>query len=132
MRIERSIDVHTTPVKAYKVLSDPTNIPRYMPDIEDVTVTSITPRLIGTKIRMRTREHLEYDGEVIDADQGRSCAFRTSNGRTISWDIQSSSGAVRLVNTFETDEELDESRIVPEFERKLRMLRSAFQRTNGR
>jgi hypothetical protein len=132
MRIERSIDVHTTPVKAYKVLSDPTNIPRYMPDIEDVTVTSITPRLIGTKIRMRTREHLEFDGEVIDADLGRSCAFRTSNGRTISWDIRSESGAVRLVNTFETDEELDEARIVPELERRLRMLRSTFQRMQQR
>lgn len=132
MRIERSIDVHTTPVKAYKVLSDPTNIPRYMPDIEDVTVTSITPRLVGTKIRMRTREHLEYDGEVIDADLGRSCAFRTANGRTISWDIQSGTGSLRLVNTFETEEELDESRIVPELERNLRMMRSAFQMPRSR
>lgn len=127
MRIERSIDVNTTPVKAYKVLADPTNIPRYMPDVEDVVVTSITPSHVGTKMRMRTREHNEYDGEVIDAHIGRSCAFRTTNGQTISWDIQGKSGGIRLVNTFETDEELDESRLVPELERKLRMLRNNFQ-----
>lgn len=126
MRIERTIDVHTTPVKAYKVLADPTNIPRYAPDIEDVVVTRITPRLIGTKLRMRTRGE-EMEGEVITAEMGKGCAFRTSTGRTISWSISGNGGDVRLVNTYETPDGTDDSAMIPELERKLRMLRSTLQ-----
>lgn len=127
LRIERTIDVHTTPVKAYKVLSDPTNIPRFAPDVEDVVITSITPRLVGTTMTMRTLRHDEIEAEVTEASIGKGCAFHAKNGRHITWSIRNDQGAVKLVNTFETPEALDENQVVPELERKLRVLRSAFQ-----
>lgn len=125
MRIERSIEVSTSPVKAYKLLADPTNIPRYAPDIESVSIRSMTPRLVGTRLSLLTDEHTEIEGEVVEASMPNSCAFRTENGRTTRWLIERSASRIRLVNTIETDETVDESRLVPELERKLRSLRSA-------
>lgn len=127
MRIEKTIEVNTTPAKAYKVLSDPTNIPRYTPDIENVIITAITPRLVGTRMTMRTAEHREIGGEVVEADLGRGCAFKTDSGRLIRWAIASKGGHTTLVNTIETDEDLDETRVLPELDRKLRLLRNQFQ-----
>lgn len=128
MRIDRTIEVDTTPAKAYKVLSDPTNIPRYAPDIDTVVITSITPRLIGTRMTMTTREQREINAEVVTASQGKECAFRTDNGQMIRWVIESNGGHTRLVNTIESEEEMDETRIIPELDRKLRHLRNQFQR----
>ena len=128
MRIERTIEVDTSPVKAYKLLSDPTNIPRYTPDIEDVVITNITPRLVGTRMTMRTNEHREIMGEVVAAVMGKECAFRTNTGRMIRWEIEGDERQTRLVNTIETNEPLDERRVIPELDRKLRNLRNQFQR----
>ncbi|MBW3581597.1 MAG: SRPBCC family protein [Euryarchaeota archaeon] len=127
MKIERTIEVETSPFKAYKVLSDPTNIPRYSPDIERVAITSITPRLVGTRLTLHTHEHKEMQGEVIEAASGESCAFKTDTGRLIRWTIQSRGKAVRLHNTIDTEEEIDEGLIGPELDRKLRALRNNFQ-----
>lgn len=126
-KIERTIEVESSPHKAYKVLADPTNIPRYTPDIESVAITNITPRLVGTQLTMHTREHKEIHGEVIEAAAGRSCAFKTDTGRLIRWDISGQGRASRLRNTIETDEEIDEETIGPELDRKLRALRNNFQ-----
>jgi hypothetical protein len=126
IRIERSIAVDTTPLRAYKVLSDPTNIPRYAPDIESVLVTRMTPDLVGTKLTLFTREHAEISGEIVEADMPNTCAFRTESGRTTRWSIEADGPRIRLVNTIETEEPLDPDRVAPELERKLRTLRNAF------
>lgn len=126
VRIERSIDVQTTPTRAYKVLSDPTNIPRFAPDIESVMVTRMTPDLVGTQITLFTRERAEVTGEIVEADMPNACAFRTERGRTTRWSIEDDGDQTRLVNTIETDEPLDASRLEPELDRKLRTLRNAF------
>jgi uncharacterized protein YndB with AHSA1/START domain len=124
MRIERTIEVPTSPVKAYKILADPTNIPRYAPDIESVSIRSMTPRLVGTRLSLFTNDHSEIEGEVVEASMPSACAFRTADGRTIRWLIEKSDGTIRLVNSIETDQLIDESRVVPELERKLRALRN--------
>lgn len=126
VRIERSIAVQTTPMRAYKVLSDPTNIPRYAPDIEAVLVTRMTPDLVGTQMTLITREHDEFTGEIVEADMPNACAFRTERGRTTRWSIENDGEHIRLVNTIESDEPLDTKRLGPELERKLRTLRNAF------
>ena len=125
IRIERSIEVDATRVRAYKVLSDPTNIPRFAPDIESVMVTRMTPQLVGTKLTLFTRESGELMGEVVEADAPNTCAFRTETGRMTRWSIENDGDQIRLVNTIETDEPLDPARLTPELDRKLRTLRNA-------
>lgn len=127
MHYERTFDVHTTPTKAYRIISDPTNIPKYTPDIEDVAITRITPGLVGTRMTLRTREHEELQGEVIEALTGRSCAFQTDSGRTIRWDIRPRGKATRMTTTVDIEGAIDEERMLPELERRLRTLRSAFR-----
>lgn len=125
IRLERSIAVETTPTRAYKMVSDPTNIPRFAPDIESVLVTRMTPALVGTQLTLVTTDHTEVEGEVIEADMPYACAFQTEHGRTTRWMIEDDGGQTRLVNTIETDEAVDPDRMAPELDRKLRTLRNA-------
>lgn len=124
VRLERSIAVQTTPTRAYKMVSDPTNIPSFAPDIESVMVTRMTPALVGTRLTLLTRDHVEMEGEVTEADMPHACAFTTEHGRTTRWLIEDDEGQTRLVNTIETDEPVDPDRMAPELDRKLRTLRN--------
>ncbi len=128
MRYENSFAVTTHPTRAYKIVSDPTNIPKYNPDIENVSITKITPGLVGTQMRLLTKENKEMFAEVIEAAAGRSCAFQTDTGRIIRWDIQAENGQTNLRTTIDTEAEIDEASYRPKMERAFRLLRSDIKR----
>jgi len=128
MHYENTFAIATHPSRAYKIVSDPTNIPKYSPDIENVAITKITPGLVGTQMRLRTKGNKEILAEVIEAASGRSCAFQTSNGRVIRWDIKSENGLTSLTTTIDTEAEIDEESYRPQVERAFRLLRSDLKR----
>lgn len=131
MHYENTFAIHTHPSKAYKIVSDPTNIPKYNPDIENVAITKITPGLVGTQMRIRTKENKELFAEVIEAASGRSCAFQTDSGRIIRWDIKAENGLTSLTSTIDTEAEIDEASYRPKMERAFRLLRSDLKRQSN-